>query len=353
MNIKKVAKLADVSIATISRVVNNKPGVRKDIREKVEQIIRETHYIPNQMARGLVQKKSNVIGLLIPRFDGYYSERAEAVLKVCQQNDYSVMIASAVEEYGGELESLKLLYEKHIEGLIFFWAHYTPEYKELIEKISKKIPVIFVDHVDEDLNIPAILQDNYDGARKAMKYLIENGHRRIAFISAPASDKEARRRYDAYIDTLKELKIDIYEKYIREGTYAIESGFTAMELILKETKVLPTAVFAANDNMAIGAINALKRHGYNVPDDVSIVGFDDIPIAKHFIPALTTVRQDQDAIGTQAAELLIEYKKNREFRVKKIILHQELIIRDSVKKINELPPQKKEESKKEESKKGE
>lgn len=346
MDIKKVAKLANVSIATISRVINNKPGVRKEIREKVEQIIRETHYTPNQMARGLVQKKSNVIGLLIPRFDGYYSERAEAVLKVCQQHDYSVMIASAVEEYGGELESLKLLYEKHIEGLIFFWAHYTPEYRDLIDKISKKIPVIFVDHVDDDLNIPAILQDNYDGARKAMKYLLENGHRRIAFIGAPASDKEAARRYDAYVDMLKEHKIEINTKYIREGTYAIESGFQEMEMILKESRVLPSAVFAANDNMAIGAINALKAHGYEVPAHVSVIGFDDIPVAKHFIPALTTVRQDQDAIGTQAAELLIEYKNNREFRVKKIILHQELIVRDSVKKINEITPSKKEESKK-------
>jgi DNA-binding LacI/PurR family transcriptional regulator len=336
MNIKKIAKLANVSIATVSRVVNNRPGVRKEIREKIEKIIKETNYRPNQMARGLVQKKSNVIGLLIPRFDGYYSERAEAVLRVCNQNDYSVMIASAVEEYGGELDSLKLLYEKHIEGLIFFSAHYTPRHKELMKRISEQIPVVFVDMAEEDLNIPSILQDNYDGARKAMKYLIQCGHRKIAFISSPYSDKEAVKRQHAYVDTLKEEGIKINEKYIREGTYSIDSGYREMGNILKLSKDRPTAVFCANDNMAIGAINCLKANGLEVPGDMSVVGFDDILIAKHFIPALTTVRQDQEAIGTQAAELLIEYKKNSEFRVKKIILHQELIIRDSVKDISEL-----------------
>lgn len=341
MNIKEIAKLANVSIATVSRVVNNKPGVRKEIREKIEKIIKETNFKPNQLARGLVQRKSDVIGLLIPRFDGFYSERAEATLKVCNQNNYGVMIASAVEQCGGELDSLNLLFEKHIDGLIFFWAHYTPEYRGLIEKISKKIPVVFVDHAEEDLNIPAILQDNYDGARQAMKYLIECGHRRIAYIGSPASDREAVNRYYAYIDTLKERGIKIDEKYIREGTYAIESGYKEMEAILKLPIEMPTAVFAANDNMAIGAINCIKRYGYDVPGDISVMGFDDIVIAKHFIPALTTVRQDQEAIGTQAAELLIEYKKNREFRVKKIILHQELVIRDSVRKINDLTPGKK------------
>jgi DNA-binding LacI/PurR family transcriptional regulator len=333
MNIKKIAKLANVSIATVSRVVNNRPGVRKEIREKIEKIIQETNYRPNQMARGLVQKKSNVIGLLIPRFDGYYSERAEAVLRVCNKNDYGVMIASAVEEYRGELDSLKLLFEKHIEGLIYFCAHYTARHKELMKKICEQIPVVFVDMAEEDLNIPSILQDNYDGARKAMKYLLEMGHRNIAFIGAPHSDKEAYKRQLAYEDILKEEGIKVSEKYVREGTYSIDSGYREMENILRLSKDRPTAVFCANDNMAIGAINCIKDHDLNVPGDISVVGFDDILISKHFIPALTTVRQDQEAIGTQAAELLIEYKKNSEFRVKKIILHQELIIRDSVRDI--------------------
>ncbi|MCP4154201.1 MAG: LacI family transcriptional regulator [bacterium] len=333
MNIKKIAEIANVSIATVSRVVNNKPGVRDEVRKKVEKIIRETEYRPNIMARGLVQMKSNVIGLLIPVFDGYYSERVEATLKVCADKNYGVMMATALENYERELENIKLLSEKHVEGIIYYFAKYTEGHKEVIERISKKTPVVLVDYAFDDLNIPAIIQDNYNGARKAMKYLIECGHRRIAFIAPPKYDTEAQRRYDAYIDTLKEENIEINDAYIKVGSYSINSGSEKMAAILKEPERLPTAVFAGNDNMAIGAINCIIAKGYRVPEDISVMGFDDIEIARHFNPALTTVHQDQSAVGREAAQLLLEYIENKKVRVKKIILDQELKIRDSVRKI--------------------
>lgn len=332
MNIKKIAELANVSIATVSRVINNKPGVRAEIRTKVEQIIRQSDYRPNLMARGLVQKKSNVIGLMVPRFDGYYSERVEAILKVCHENGYGVMIASALKDYEDELDNLGLLYEKHVEGLIFFAAHWTPELNAMIRKISERTPVVMVDQVIEELNIPSILQDNYNGARQAVQHLIECGHRRIACISAPSSDPEGERRLEAFVDTMKEHNLPVEKRYIRQGLYSIESGCNEMEKLLAEPEK-PTAVFTANDNMAIGAINCIIKQGLNVPDDISVVGFDDILISRHFNPSLTTVRQDQVAVGTAAAELMLEYIRTKRVRVKKVILTQELVTRDSVKKL--------------------
>lgn len=333
MNIKKIAELASVSIATVSRVINNKPGVRDDVRKRVEKIIQDLDFRPNLMARGLVQRRSNVIGLMVPRFDGYYSERVEAILKVCHENGYGVMIASAQADYEDELDNLSILYEKHVEGLIFFAAHWTQELNILIRKISEKTPVVMVDQVIEELNIPSILQDNYNGSRQAVQYLIECGHRRIAYIAAPPSDPEGKKRQDAFCDTMKEHGIPVDKRLIRQGLYSIESGYKEVEKLLDEPGDLPTAIFTANDNMAIGAINCLIKRGFNVPGDISVVGFDDIVVARHFNPALTTVRQDQVAVGTQAAELLLEYVKTKRVRIKKVILTQELIIRNSVKKL--------------------
>ena len=330
MNIKKIAEIANVSIATVSRVINQKPGVSAEIRKKVKDIVAQTNYRPNVMARGLVQKRSHVIGLMVPRFDGYYSDRVESILKVAHDNHYGVMIASALANYEDEVENLNLLYQKHVEGIIFFCAHVTEELKSALERISQKVPVVMVDYAIEELNIPSIIQDNYNGAKKAMQYLLQCGHRKIACITSPSIDIEGKKRYQAYLDVLKEAGIKVPKAYVREGVYSIESGCKELETILAEAKEMPTAVFACNDNMAIGAVNCIIRKGLRVPEDISVVGFDDIPIARHFNPTLTTVRQDQEAVGVQATELLLEMIKNKSVQVKKIILTQELIIRSSV-----------------------
>lgn len=333
MNIKKIAALANVSIATVSRVVNKKPGVSDEIRKKVEEIIARTDYRPNLMARGLVQKRSHVIGLMVPRFHGYYSDRVEAILKVAYDNGYSVMIASALADYEDELDNLNLLYEKHVEGIIFFAAHVTDEIKAALDRISRKIPVVTVDHVIEELNIPSIIQDNYNGAKKAVQHLIDAGHQRIACITPPHTDIEGSNRYRAYQDALRENGIKMEKKYVREGSYSIESGRVEMRKILEDSEENPTAVFCGNDNMAVGAISCIVKNGLTVPGDISVAGFDDIAFARHFNPPLTTVRQDQKAVGVQAVELLLEFIKNHSFRVKKIVLSQELVIRESVREI--------------------
>ena len=335
MTIKEIAKLAGVSTATVSRVINGDLSVKKDTRANVEKIIQKTNYRPNLMARELVKKKTNIFGLMMPRFDGWYSQRVEAILDVCSRNKYGVMIASGLAKYEEEMENLNLLAKQRVEGIIYSAARITPRHREIIAQIIERIPMVLVDQAIDELNVPAILQDNYRGAQKAMRHLLECGHRRIAFIAPPQDDIEAEKRTAAFYDAMRAEGLDVPEGHFQRGDFSIPSGSQGMERILEGGDPTPTAVFAANDNMAIGAIDCLIRRGLRVPQDVSVMGFDDIAMARHFLPALTTVHQDQVAMGTQAAELIIEYKKYKKVRLKKIILEPELIVRDSVQRLGE------------------
>ncbi len=334
MNIKKIAKIANVSIATISRVINDKPGVKAEVRERIKKILKENDYTPNLMARGLVRKKSNTIGLMIPRFLGYYTERTEAILEICKKNKYNVMIASAVGRFQGEAENFNMLLENQVEGIIYFVGYMSEENREIIKKINKKIPVILVDQSISEFEIPTILPDNYDGAIKIMEYIIGKGHSKIAFIGGPKYDHEGQKRYTAYKYMMKKNKFEIKKGYFQEGVYSIESGYEATKKIFEESEELPTIIFSSNDNMAIGAIKEIQKRGYKVPEDISVIGIDDIEIAKHFTPPLTTLKQNQYEIGRVAGQLVLDCINNKEIKNKKVIIGQDLIIRESVKKIN-------------------
>ncbi|MGM0508987.1 MAG: LacI family DNA-binding transcriptional regulator [Fusobacteriota bacterium] len=332
MNIKDIAKLADVSTATVSRVINEKPGVKEKVRKKVKKIIKENDYVPNLIARGLVKNKSKTIGLLVPKFVGYYSDRIEAILKTSNENGYDVIIASAMGKFKGELKNLKTLVEKQVEGIIFFAGKLTDEKIDAIEKINMKIPVLLVDQYINESKITSVITDNYKGTIEAMDFLIGYGHKKIAFIDGPYYDILGKDKLKAYKYKMKENKFKIDKGYIQGGDYSIESGYKAIDKLISESNKLPTAILASNDNMAIGTIKRLKQRGYNVPKDISVMGIDDIEISKHYSPAITTMKQNQYEMGKVIADLILDMI-NKENQMDKKVIFQELMIRDSVKNI--------------------
>lgn len=334
MNIKDIARLAGVSTATVSRVINGNESVRPETRDYVKKIMEKYDYTPNLVARGLVTSKSNVIGVFVPRFVDYYSPRLDAILEYCNKEKYGVMMGGSVGKFEGTIKNLSMLFEKQVEGIIYFAAKFDEESIELIKKISKKIPFILVDQNIEELNVPAILPDNYNGVKKAMKYLYESGHRKIAFLKPPSYDIEGENRFKAYIDFLNENNIKVDENYYKySGFYSIDSGYQTTKLVLENSKEIPTAILAGNDMMAIGAINCIKDKGMSVPENISVVGIDDVPIAKYYNPKLTTVQQNQYEIGQEASKLLFDMIKGDIIKINKIVMKQELIIRESVKGI--------------------
>lgn len=335
LNIYEIAKLADASISSVSRVLNNQPGVRAEMRAKIEQIIAEQDYRPNLLARELTKKKTNVIGIILSGINSYYTASIEAVSHVCQANNYSIMIATNSTEQNcidRELENFRLLAKKQVDGIVFFASLVDGKHIELLKKITTKIPIVSIGYECSELSMPCVLQDDYGGARKAMEYLIANGHRRIGFISGPEYNFGARKRYCAYQDVLQENGYAVDKRYVRQGTFSKKSGYSAMKSIL-ECEERPTAVFTANDDMAIGAMRLIYDIGMRIPEDISIIGFDDVDVAAYLNPELTTVRQEQYDTGFQAAQMLIQSIEEQTVKIKKVIMDQTLIIRSSTRKI--------------------
>jgi len=333
INIKEIARMAGVSASSVSRVINKQPGVKPENRKRVEKIIKETSYRPNLLARELLMKKTNIIGIVLPEIHSYYADRIAGIMDVCHANKFGIMIATSRENPREDIKNLNLFYEKQVDGIVLFVSTLIPEHEKTLREINRKVPIVMVGQEIEGLKIPSVIQDNYQGGRKAVEYLIENGHKNIAIISGPSINYSAQQRLNAYFDVLKENGLPISLKLVSQGDFTLPSGYDAMNSIMANNEIRPTAVFASNDMMAMGAAKALSEKGLKIPEDISIIGFDDVVIAEYFNPALTTVHQNHYDVGRQAGELLMENLKNRNITVKRLILEQRLVIRKSVRSI--------------------
>ncbi|NCD34595.1 MAG: LacI family transcriptional regulator [Spartobacteria bacterium] len=336
MDIKQLAELAGVSIATVSRVINDKKGVRPDVRERIKALVKEHHYRPNQLARGLVSKRSRVIGLLVPRVLNFYEDFVEAALSTCHSNEYSVMIASAFARFEGEVDNFYLMYEKQVEGIIYYASKVSDKHRAAMKTIGRNIPVVAIDYEPEaNITMSCILNDNYSGARMAMEYLIEQGHHRIACIGGPQYHTMGLDRTKAYHDVMREHGLPVESGYLTSGDYDSISGEQCMISILNTSSIPPTAVFSANDQMVYGAVKALSDRNISVPDDISFVGYDDNSLSAFFHPGITTIRQDRYHMGKIAAHILLEEIRNPQAPKQRITLQHELIQRESVRRLED------------------
>lgn len=334
MNIYDVAKMADVSIATVSRVMNHRPGVSDKAREKVMRVIEETDFRPNQIAKSLTNQKTNVIGIVMPGINNYFSDRIDAINKVCKQRGYSLMITANYKDSNSteeDIDNFNLLFEKRVDGIIYFPTNVMQEHKDIIGRIRKRMPIVITDKEIEDMKLPCVVQDFIAPAKEVMAYLIQKGHDRIAFIHGLSYDLPNIDRKQVYHRALEKAGIAYDDDLVEEADYSVESGYFAMMNILERTKEKPTAVFAGNDHMAIGATKALKEKGYKLPEDVAVVGYDDIEFAKYVSPSLTTIRVDQYTMGKLAATMLIDLIEGHLNAYHKMTMDYEFILRDSTK----------------------
>lgn len=332
MNIYDIAKMADVSIATVSRVMNDRPGVSDKARAKVMKVIDETNFRPNQIAKSLTNQKTNVIGIVMPGINNYFSDRIDAINKVCKQRGYSLMITANYKDNNStkeDIDNFNLLFEKRVDGIIYFPTNVMQEHIACINRIRKKIPVVITDKELREIKLPCVLQDFVKPAREVMKYLIQTGHTRIAFIHGLSYDLPNTERKKVYKEALEKAGIPYDEGLVEEAAYSVESGYHAMLNILERAEEAPTAVFAGNDHMAIGAIKALKEKGFKLPKDVAVVGYDDIDFAKYITPSLTTIRVNQYTMGKLAATMVIDLIEGHLKDYHKMTMDYEFILRDS------------------------
>ncbi|MCD6155899.1 MAG: LacI family DNA-binding transcriptional regulator [Candidatus Atribacteria bacterium] len=325
VTIKDVARLAGVSPATVSLVLSGKGRVSEVTKRKVFEAARKLGYRPNVLARNLVKGKTNTVLLCAfirgEKLSTFYGNLLNSLLTAVSAQGYYLQMIVKGEFYNGhpldKRESLlDIARNRLFEGLIVL-SHWPVHYSEVSELVKEKFPFVVVNQRVEGDGVSYVDIDHYQGAKEAVAYLIEKGHRRIAHVRGPEGHRHAEERYRAYVDTLLEYGIELRREYIVAGNFRRLSGRQAMEELL-ETRPLPTAVFCASDKMAIGVLQVAKEKGIKVPDDLAIVGFDGIEAVKYTDPPIPTVEQPLEELGKEAAEILVGKIKGDE--AKKIIL---------------------------------
>ena len=328
LTMKDIAEKAGVSVATVSRVLNNSKPVSKELRERVLKVVKETGYKPNALARSLIKQRTGTIGVIIPDMDNEtFADLIKGIELIMDENDYVILVTNTMGQVDKEIEMFHLFEEKRLDGIIFSGVSLTDEHKEYFEKY--KIPTVIVGQKFKELKFPSVTIDNFQAAFDMTQYLIDLGHEKIGMIRGPMYDRQAgKERVMGYKTALRENDLEIKDEYIKQGDFTIESGYKAMEEIW-DNEIKPTAVFSASDKMAIGALNCCLDLGLKVPDDISIAGFDDMELATAVRPALTTIHQDQVQKGIKTAEILLDILEKEEEETYNVQLPYTLIERDS------------------------
>ena len=329
LTLEDIAQMSGVSRSTVSRVINGNPNVSEQTRKKVLDIIQNIGFQPNLAARGLAVGRTRVIGLVIPTgltiifSDPYFPLVIQGVASACNPRGYSVMLWLAEPEYERKTIS-QVLYNGLIDGVIVSSMVMDDP---LIERLSEsQRPFITIGRHPTNDRLNFVDVDNRAGAYQGVMYILHTGRRRVAMITGPRNMIAGLDRYQGYQDALRERGLHVQPELVTEGEFSDISGYLAMKRLLPQR---PDAVFAASDAMAFAAMRAIQEAGLCIPDDIAVVGFDDIPTAATSQPSLTTVRQPIQRTGSVAAEMLIEKIENPETKPCRIVLPTELVIRDS------------------------
>lgn len=336
--LRDIARQADVALSTVSQVLNNKPSVSAELRERVLQVAHELGYRQKVTSASPIKSQLSTVGLLTKRFDGdalvvnpFYSYIIAGVERECQRQNMSLMYANIeVDSRSRTLNWPSMLLNELVDGVIVVGAFL----EETIADISRRTErnMVLVDaYSANEVMFDGVLIDNFGGAMSAMSHLIEYGHRHIGLIgSNPDSYPSILERRRGYTTALDQQGIT--DQYIEEGNLDRQDAFDATIRLLQRAPQI-TAIFACNDNVAIGAMNAVRHLGCRVPDDISIVGFDNIDLAQETMPALTTVHVDKLLMGKMALRLLRDRSEDPERAAVKTVVTTQLISRMSVRRL--------------------
>ena len=327
--IQDVAKHARVSVATVSHVINNTHYVSPELKTRVYEAIEALNYRPNKLARALNRRDIPLLALIVPDISNpYWSSFARSVQDVTDQHNYSVIVCSSDGLYEREIRFLRSL-SGWISGLILHPYHVTSD--DVNQLIGTSIPMVILGDFTTSENQPSnwdwVASNNLESAKLAVEHLIGLGHKNIAFIQGPEGTPTSLRRLYGFQRALDQAGLPVINQWLMPGEYTQQSGYLAMKDLLNGS-ILPTAVFCANDLTALGALEAAKQLGYRVPQDLSIVGFDDIDEAALASPPLTTIRLSPRYVGNVAAETLLERLQGRQEPTHAVI-EGSLIIRQS------------------------
>jgi len=322
-NIREVAQAAKVSVATVSRTLQMPDVVAPATRSRVQAAIERFGYRPNAQARMLRTARTHVIVALVPDISNpFFAEVIRGIEQVAHQNGYSVLLGDTQNSRVREKAYAELLETKQADGLITLMPHIPPV------AMARPFPIVNACEYVKDKSITSVYVDNEAASHDAVNYLLTLGHRDIAFVTGPMGSPINVDRDRGYEQALQQAGIKRDRRLTAVGDFSVESGIRAVDGLLAKQQRF-TAVFCSNDEMAIGAMSAVKSKGLKVPQDISVIGFDDIRFARYTDPPLTTVAQPKDELGREAMNMLIELMRGVDVPARKRILPTQLVVRGS------------------------
>jgi LacI family transcriptional regulator len=326
-NIRDIAKSAGVSVTTVSKVINNHPNVSPITKARILQVIRDEQFIPNQTARGLVKGRSNTLGMFLTTglSHPFFSSVMVGFEGALKKTGYDLLYLAQVD-WNPEYSLVRHCKSRNVEGvLIFGFQRHDFNFDEMIQS---EIPTIFIDMDLIGRRSGFVTSDNTESIKIAVRYLHGLKHRKIAFVAGLLDSYVGKLRFEGYLKAIKELGLPYLSEYISTGDFTKESGYKSMKAFLQLNEP-PTAVVCSSDMSAVGVMEAAKEAGLSVPQDLSIIGFDDIEMSKHTQPTLTTIRQDFLTIGNQSILQLNDMINTPNFSPPALIVPTELVIRNS------------------------
>ncbi|RRQ49159.1 LacI family transcriptional regulator [Maribacter algicola] len=332
VTITDIARELNIAPSTVSRALNNHPAIKKETKEAVKELAQQLDYQPNFLALSLLRKKSNTIGVVVPEITShFFSAIITGIQDVIANSEYNIMICLTNESFEEEVVVIKKLLKMQVDGVLVSPASGTKEFDHFRALQKNGIPVVVFDRDCPGLEADKVLVDDYAGAFQAVEYLIKSGCKKIAHLGGPPNLSTTKHRLQGFLDALKSGNMSICEEHIAyvQG-FSHEDGLEPAMTLLSSSNP-PDAIFAMNDNIAISAMHVARKLGYNIPEDISIVGFDDEPHSSFFRPSLSTVWQPVYSLGMLSARIVLQRLKEddvqRPFREE--VFKPELVIRGS------------------------
>lgn len=323
-----VARASGVSCATVSRVLSGYEFVKDSTRTRVLEAVERLGYVANLQARTLAGGRSQIIGLLVPNLDnGYVGTITQGIDQELERTNYDLILYTSHRHPGKESFYVSAIANGLTEGLLLVAPQAPATYLNTLRK--QNFPYVLIDQTDFTDNSSVVEATNWQGAYEATRYLIQLGHTRIAFITGALAVRSAVDRLQGYKAALTDSGIPIRKDLVIEGDYQQRTGYETTRSLLQRVDARPTAIFASNDLTAFGAMDAARECGFRIPDNISIIGFDDVPQAVFVYPRLTTVRQPLEEMGRIAAKLLLEQIDDPGCPPQRVALPTQLVIRDS------------------------
>jgi LacI family transcriptional regulator len=327
--IKEVAQRARCSVATVSRVINKTGFVSPDLVNRVEAAMRDLHYQPSDLARGLRSQRTMAVGVLIPQLDQpFFSALTFAIERTLSSQHYHALICSAEENLDNETAHVDMFLRQRVDGVIVVPTGQSGD--NVLRLRERSVPVVIVDRDLPTLQgVHRVLSDNHRGGYEGMQYLMELGHTRIGVISGPEHSEPMNHRLRGLRQALRDRDVHLDATlFVSSDLQQFDMGYSAGNHLL-DLPEPPTAIFALTDVMAVGAIHAAAKRGWRLPDDLSVIGFDNIPLASYIIPELTTIAQPIQAMGECASRTLLDALNDLSLPAQTTLLSTELVVRQS------------------------